>query len=78
MATSNRHPDKLYENGLNRDIIFEPFVSQLKRFCVIHDMGNSSADYRIMNAEKELNGVLLDNANHSSSRDLGQDTYFLA
>ena len=49
VATSNRPPDALYENGLNRDIIFEPFVRELKRFCVLHDV-TGDVDYRMVNS----------------------------
>lgn len=44
VATSNRHPDALYEGGLQRDL-FLPFIRRLKEECVIHDM-ESPVDYR--------------------------------
>jgi predicted ATPase len=44
VATSNRHPDALYEGGLQR-ALFLPFISNLKRACVVHDMA-SPTDYR--------------------------------
>ena len=44
VATSNRAPDKLYENGLQR-ALFLPFIASLKSRCVPHDMA-SEVDYR--------------------------------
>lgn len=44
VATSNRHPDALYEGGLQRQL-FMPFIERLKETCVIHDM-DSERDYR--------------------------------
>lgn len=44
VATSNRHPDALYEGGLQREL-FLPFIETLKKKCVIHDM-DSERDYR--------------------------------
>lgn len=44
VATSNRHPDALYEGGLQRQL-FLPFIARLKEKCVIHDM-ESERDYR--------------------------------
>ena len=44
VATSNRHPDALYEGGLQR-ALFLPFIHRLKRACVVHDMA-SATDYR--------------------------------
>jgi predicted ATPase len=45
VATSNRAPDELYENGLNRPI-FIPFIHFLKEKCDIHNM-SSESDYRL-------------------------------
>lgn len=44
VATSNRHPDDLYENGLHRDR-FLPFIDQLKTKVTLHEMV-SSTDHR--------------------------------
>ncbi|EFN56104.1 hypothetical protein CHLNCDRAFT_22338, partial [Chlorella variabilis] len=44
VATSNRHPDALYEGGLQRSL-FLPFIQRLKEACAVHDM-NSRTDYR--------------------------------
>ncbi|GAB4817314.1 hypothetical protein N2152v2_004360 [Parachlorella kessleri] len=44
VATSNRHPDSLYEGGLQRNL-FLPFIARLKEECIVHDM-NSKTDYR--------------------------------
>ncbi|KAI3426118.1 hypothetical protein D9Q98_008497 [Chlorella vulgaris] len=44
VATSNRHPDALYEGGLQRTL-FLPFIQRLKDQCEVHDM-DSRTDYR--------------------------------
>ena len=44
VATSNRHPDALYEGGLQRNL-FLPFIARLKEQSVVHDM-ESRTDYR--------------------------------
>ena len=44
VATSNRHPDSLYEGGLQRQL-FLPFIEMIKKKCVIHNM-DSAVDYR--------------------------------
>ena len=44
VATSNRHPDDLYENGLHRDR-FLPFIAQLKDKVTLHEMV-SPTDHR--------------------------------
>ncbi|KEG08814.1 ATPase [Trypanosoma grayi] len=43
--TSNRKPDDLYLDGLNRES-FLPFIELLKRQCVVHDM-HSGTDHRL-------------------------------
>ncbi len=44
VTTSNRVPDDLYENGLNRQI-FLPFIDMLKTRMVVHELA-SPTDYR--------------------------------
>ena len=41
MFTSNRHPDQLYENGLNRSL-FVPFIAYLKSKCHIQALGGGT------------------------------------
>ena len=44
VTTSNREPDELYKNGLNRQL-FLPFIEQIKFRMVIHHL-ESPTDYR--------------------------------
>ncbi|MBB34611.1 MAG: cell division protein ZapE [Hirschia sp.] len=45
MATSNRHPDDLYRNGVNRQL-FTPFIARIKDHCDIMEL-KSEKDYRL-------------------------------
>ncbi|KAL3695358.1 hypothetical protein R1sor_009434 [Riccia sorocarpa] len=51
VSTSNRHPDQLYEGGLQRDL-FLPFIANLKSRCVVHEIG-SSTDYRALTVAEQ-------------------------
>jgi cell division protein ZapE len=44
VTTSNRHPDELYKNGLNR-ALFVPFIDLIKERLVVHEL-RSPTDYR--------------------------------
>jgi len=45
VSTSNRRPERLYENGLNRDL-FVPFIGDLERNCEVWEVGGKE-DYRM-------------------------------
>lgn len=45
VATSNRHPDDLYRNGINREL-FLPFIDRLKAHCDILEL-SAIRDYRL-------------------------------
>ena len=45
VSTSNRRPERLYENGLNRDL-FVPFIGDLERNCEVWEVGGRE-DYRM-------------------------------
>ncbi|SOH92660.1 cell division protein ZapE [Monaibacterium marinum] len=45
VATSNRHPDELYKNGLNRQL-FVPFIAQIKARMEVHHL-ESTTDHRL-------------------------------
>lgn len=46
VATSNRAPDQLYYNGIQRQL-FLPFIPILEEQCVIESVAQSKTDYRI-------------------------------
>ncbi|MEQ9316944.1 MAG: cell division protein ZapE [Henriciella sp.] len=45
IATSNRHPDELYKDGLNRQL-FLPFIDMIKEQCEVFHLA-SERDYRL-------------------------------
>lgn len=45
VATSNRHPDDLYKQGLNRHL-FLPFIAEIKARLEIHEL-DSATDHRL-------------------------------
>ena len=51
VTTSNRHPDELYKNGLNRSQ-FLPCIAQIKERCIVHEMA-SDRDYRLTGSVRE-------------------------
>jgi len=50
VATSNRAPDDLYTDGLNRHLYLPPFLKVLHRNCKVHHL-QSTTDYRAVHHE---------------------------
>lgn len=51
VTTSNRHPDELYRNGLNRQL-FVPFIDRIKAQLDLHAL-EGPRDYRLQRLEQE-------------------------
>lgn len=51
VTTSNRHPDELYRNGLNRQL-FVPFIERIKAQLDLHAL-EGPRDYRLQRLEQE-------------------------
>lgn len=49
VATSNRAPEDLYKNGLNR-ALFEPFIDRMPEFLLIHEFAGKT-DHRLRQLE---------------------------
>lgn len=54
--TSNREPDDLYKNGLQREL-FLPFIEKLKEGNEVVDMWESEIDYRLVFGKYMADGV---------------------
>jgi len=57
LLTSNRRPEKLYENGLQYEL-FQPVVPLLREYCRVYEM-DATRDYRMLNSESEKRKVYL-------------------
>ncbi len=61
LATSNRTPEKLYENGLNYEC-FAPVVPLIRKHCKVHEM-DATNDYRLLNKKSQKRTVYFVDAN---------------
>ncbi|CAE8620614.1 unnamed protein product [Polarella glacialis] len=50
VATSNRAPEDLYSDGLNRHVYMPPFLDTLAQYCKVLEL-KSSTDYRMVHYE---------------------------
>lgn len=67
VSTSNRHPDTLYENGLNRPLIL-PFIEQLKQNCELWKM-DGDEDYRLSAPGERVETFFTDRAAFCAARE---------
>lgn len=58
VATSNRAPEQLYENGLQREL-FEPLIPLLRERLEVHEMG-ATVDYRLRHKDAISSTYFLD------------------
>lgn len=68
VSTSNRHPDRLYENGLNRPL-FVPFMQQLKQKCELWEM-EGNEDYRMISTGERVQTFFTDYSAFTSALDV--------
>ncbi|KAG9285922.1 hypothetical protein G9A89_013347 [Geosiphon pyriformis] len=66
VITSNRHPDELYKNGIQRTS-FIPCIKLLKEYCQVQELG-SRTDYRKLKREKSH--VYFNPLNQRTSREI--------
>jgi cell division protein ZapE len=57
VATSNRAPDSLYENGIQREL-FTPLIPIIYERCDVHEMG-ATVDYRLRHSGEESSTYFL-------------------
>jgi cell division protein ZapE len=58
VATSNRPPEDLYANGLQREL-FTPLIPALRARCEVHEMG-ATLDYRLRHSDAVSSTYFLD------------------
>ena len=68
VATSNRAPSQLYENGLNRHY-FMPFIGALEQTCKLHSM-DSSLDHRMLTQKDHIRSgyIVIDSSDPQNSQ----------
>jgi len=74
VATSNRPPEDLYLNGLNRPL-FLPFIPMVTSFCKVHHIA-SETDYRLMNEGEEEDKRVYIHPNNSDAEKLLERKFY--
>ncbi|KAH7287072.1 hypothetical protein KP509_32G036200 [Ceratopteris richardii] len=57
VASSNRSPEELYKNGLQRDL-FLPCIGYIKKHCEVYSFHPESPDYRLIGARPDGSSAL--------------------